>query len=128
MPPPHPAGLPVLDPERLMELEKFLDQNLTSIAAEFLKNCDQAIEAMAVAVAADDPVQVRRIAHQMLGASQSLGMLQLAATFARVADDSPQADRLDDAWFESTRCLLEAAREAVAGRASRSGPAGASGA
>lgn len=112
----RPSALPVLDLDHLTSLEKFLDQDLTFIATEFTKSCESAIDAMSVAAAEGDPVRVRQLAHQMLGASRSLGMLQLAAAFAVAENKFHPDDLLTEDWFEATRRLVETAREMIAKR------------
>ncbi|MEY3894790.1 MAG: hypothetical protein RLZZ214_309 [Verrucomicrobiota bacterium] len=101
-----------------MSLEKFLNQDLTSVATEFTKDCERAIHAMSLASASDDPIQVRQIAHQMLGASHTLGMLQLAEAFAIAENESHSDGFLDGGWFKATRRLLEAACHSIAKRGS----------
>lgn len=114
----RPSALPVLDQDHLRSLEKFLDIDLTFIATEFTKNCGVAIDAMSLAAAEDNPVRVRQIAHQMFGASHSLGMLQLAEAFAVAENKFHSDDLLAENWFEATRRLLETACDLITKRSS----------
>jgi HPt (histidine-containing phosphotransfer) domain-containing protein len=113
-----PPEHPIFDPSRLATLEAFLNQDLTPIALSFLKECGTSVESMERAWAEGDLKQIRHHAHQMRGASSSLGMLQLAAAFTYAENESDSNHPLPYEWFAATARLVAAACEMVAKRSS----------
>lgn len=111
-----PSAPSVLDDHYLAFLEEFLGQDLTPLVTAFAAECAQAMTALSQAAENADFDRVRQIAHQMVGASNSLGLRPLAAAFEDAETQFHSQDFLAEDWFQATRQLLESLNQTIASR------------
>jgi CheY-like chemotaxis protein len=76
-PPALPAEPPPVDMDRLVDFSDGNEANLRELVALYLKQTSEQLEQLKVAVAASDPLEVKRLAHSAAGASATCGMAGL---------------------------------------------------
>jgi hypothetical protein len=96
----------VLDMALLGRLLEFLGQDLKSIYVSYFNECATALDSLDVESDKGSLFRAGRIAHQMLGASSTLGMLGLAASFAAVGESVANQQLPRSEWIKETRALL----------------------
>lgn len=79
----------------------------------YFKECAHSIDLLEIESAGGDPDRAGQIAHQMLGASSTLGMLRLAAAFASVGEEAEDRQLPQHEWIVEVRSLLDLSREAI---------------
>lgn len=100
------SELPLLDRGLLERLAAYLGSGLESIYGNYSRDCTAAIDLLEIEAAGGDFDRISQIAHQMLGASLTLGMARLASAFA-VADEAAKNRQVpQQEWVMETRGLL----------------------
>jgi HPt (histidine-containing phosphotransfer) domain-containing protein len=79
-----PRNPDVLDSARFEMLENSIGPALRPIVARYITDCEAAIEALQLSVAAADHDRVRSVAHRMKGASSSLGLGRMERGFSEL--------------------------------------------
>ncbi len=92
---------------------EFLGQDLKAIYENYFKECATSIDLLEKESAGGNLLRAGRIAHQMLGASSTLGMLGLAAAFAAVGEAAADQRLPRQEWIVELRELLVLSMEAV---------------
>lgn len=89
-----PRNPDVLDSARFEMLENAVGPALRPIVARYITDCEAAIEALHLSVAAADHDQVRSVAHRMKGASSSLGLGRMERGFSELELSATQRHEL----------------------------------
>ncbi len=102
----------VLDLPRLRLLDRVLEASLRPLVFCFFEDCSESLESLTLGIAGDDAERVRKIVHQMKGASASIGLTQLEAWFSAAENGmSENAFPSNEEIAEASRLLDEAKRE-----------------
>jgi HPt (histidine-containing phosphotransfer) domain-containing protein len=108
------SEVPLLDRGLSEGLAAFLGLRLGSIYGAYSRDCAAAIDLLEIEAAGGDFQRIGQIAHQMLGASLTLGMVRLASAFA-VADEAAKDCQVpQQEWVVETRGLLVLSLRALA--------------
>ena len=102
-----PVGeLPLLDRALLKGLVAYLGSGLEAIYGNYARECAASLDLLELEAAGGDFHRIGQIAHQMLGASLTLGMVRLAAAFAVVDEAAGNRQVPQQEWVVETRGLL----------------------
>jgi HPt (histidine-containing phosphotransfer) domain-containing protein len=102
----------VLDLPRLRSLYYLLGASLRPLVVRFFEDCSESLESITLGIARNDAERVRKIVHQMKGASSSIGLKQLEAWFS-AAENSMSANAFpsNEETAEARRLLADAKLE-----------------
>ncbi|WP_320822528.1 Hpt domain-containing protein [Reinekea sp.] len=91
-----------LDPLILAELKELLEEEFPELIATFIRDAQQRLELLALAIETDDVSNTRMAAHSLKGSSSNIGFAQFAQLCHEV-EEAAKALQLD-----SCRALLPA--------------------
>lgn len=111
------SDAPILDVARLDMLEKNVGPALHRICERFLSDCANALENLAVTIQAKNHEETRKLAHQMKGASVSLGLPRLEFCFRYLEETARAGSEIPEYWHGATVRCLEDVTKALEARA-----------
>lgn len=107
------SDLPILDLERLAMLEKNIGAALQRICEKFFIDCSAALDDLAEMVDSGNLEEARKLAHQMKGASVSLGLPRLESHFRTLEFAAAEGSGIPKDWYPAALLALEEAKEGV---------------
>lgn len=97
-------------------LEKNIGSALQRICEKFFVDCSAALDNLSALVSSDQLEETRKLAHQMKGASVSLGLPRLESHFREIEEAAANGTGLPPDWLQTARSALDEAESGIAER------------
>jgi len=87
----EPAAGPPVEMDRLDDLTDKNENSLRELVEMYIKQTDGQFEQLQKAITANQPAEVRRVAHSCAGSSSTLGMMRLGQLMRALEKRAPRA-------------------------------------